>query len=193
MKTIKFGGLLILFLLSGACSEKPKSSEKYFDFDGLLEDQIDQLSQRSRVLDKMVDMGGEKSDSTFLPSGAGWNSELEIFRNLELINRPTYKGAYAIADPLADAKSNLKIREYTAMSSPVPLVRFYYQDQFERIKKIEAVITRNNFLFKSRRLLTMEFDEDDGKPLLIRYSMKGFQKMILTDTVHFSLQGQIDW
>jgi hypothetical protein len=40
----------------------------------------------------------------------------------------------------------------------------------------------------------MEFDDgEDGQPLLIRYSMNGFQKMILQDTVHLSMQGQIDW
>lgn len=193
MKTSPYGNWLLLFFFTVACSQDQKSTHIYFDFEGLIDDQINQLSQRCRVLDKMADMDGVKSDSTFLPSTKGWTTELEIFRELELINKPTYKDAYAITDPVEDTKSNLLIRQYTAASAPVSFVKFYYQDQFSRLRKIKATMSQRNYLFSTQRQLVMEFDEEDGKPLLIRYSVNGFQKMILSDTVRFSVQGQIDW
>jgi hypothetical protein len=193
MKTIRYRSWLFLFFLTAACTNKPQINEKYFDFEGLVEDQVNQLSQRSRVLDKMANLNGEESDSTFLPSMKGWTEELEVFRELELINKPTYRDAYATQDPLDDPKSNLKIRSLVSSSAPVRFVKFYYQEEFPRLKKIEAAIEENNLLFSSHRTLLMEFDEEDGKPLLIRYSMSGRQKMILSDTVRFSVAGNVDW
>ncbi len=191
MKKTIYGSFLLFLLLT--CSQEQKSTQKYFDFTGLIEDQVSQLSQRCRVLDKTAAMGDEKSDSTFLPSLSGWATELEIFRDLELINKPTFKGEYVITDPLDDTKSNLKIREYAATTAPVPSIKFYYQDQFERLRKIEAAVTERNLLYSTRRILVMEFDEEDGKPLLIRYSMTGLQKMVFSDTLRFSVIGQINW
>ena len=193
MKTTTLLAWAITAFLAGACSQKKISADKYFDFDGLIDDQISQLSQRMRVLDKVADMGGLKSDTTFLPSGKGWESELEIFRELETINKPTYQKVYKVEDSMEDTKSNLKIRQYSSASSPVTSVKFYYQNEFEKLKKIEANIVEKNLLYFNSRSLTMEFDEEDGKPLLIRYTMNGFQKMVFSEQVQFSVMGQIDW
>ncbi len=182
-----------MLFIGAACSPEQTSTKKFFDFDGLVDDQVSQLSQRMRVLDKVAQMSNVHSDTTFLPSVNGWESELEIFRQLETFNKPTFQNVYRIEDPVKDSRSNLKIRQYKADEAPITLVRFYYQDEFSRLKKIDAEITETNVLFTTHRILTMEFDEDDGKPQLIRYGMTGFQKMILRDTVRFSVQGQIDW
>lgn len=193
MNSIKCGSWALLFSLVAACSPEEKATTKFFDFDGLINEQISQLSQRMRVLDKEARMSTTESDTAFLPSVKGWESELEIFRQLETLNKPTFQSVYRIEDSVKDTRSNLKIRQYAAADVPIPIVRFYYQDEFSRLKRIDAVITEKNPLFTTYRTLTMEFDEDDGKPLLTRYGMKGFQKMILRDTVRFSVQGQIDW
>ena len=184
---------MFLFFLAIACTQEQKSIQKYFDFDGLIDDQISQLSQRGRVLEKVAAMARDQTDSTFLPSVKGWESELEIFRDLEMINKPAYRDVYRIEDPLEDTKSNLKIRRYVASSAPLHLINFYYQNEFTRLKKIEAYITEKNLLYATSRTLVMEFEEEDGKPQLIRYSMNGFQKMVFSDTVRFSVQGQVDW
>lgn len=193
MKIDTFVRWALTVFLAAACSQEQKSTHKYFDFDRLIDDQISQLSQRMRVLDKEAAMSDVKSDSTFLPSGKGWESELEIFRELEIINKPAYQMAYKVEDPVEDTKSNLKIRQYSSAASPVSLVKFYYQNEFERLRKIEADIVENNLLYTNSRTLVMEFDEVDGKPLLIKYTMNGFQKMVLSDPVRFSVSGAIDW
>lgn len=187
------GGWAVLMLIIAACSPEQKNSRKFFDFDGLIDEQISQLSQRKRVLEKVVQMSTTKSDTAFLPSVQGWGSELEIFRQLETFNKPTYQNVYQIKDSLKDPKSNLKIRQFEAAHVPVPLIRFYYQDEFSRLRRIYAEIAEKNLLFSTRRILTIDFEEEDGKPLLARYGVSGFQKMILRDTVRFSIRGQIDW
>jgi hypothetical protein len=193
MNTIRTRGWVLLLFIAAACSPEQTPTNKFFDFDGLVDEQISQLSQRMRVLDKVAKMSTVHSDTTFLPSAKGWESELEIFRQLETFNKPTFQSVYRVEDPVKDSKSNLKIRQYLAAEAPITVVRFYYQDEFRRLKKIDAEITEKNILFTTHRALTMEFDEEDGRPLLTRYGMTGFQKMILRDTVRFSVQGQIDW
>src|SRR5258708_31978688 len=157
MKKAAFGRWALLFLFAAACSQEQRPALKLFDFDGLIDDQISQLSQRMRVLDKEVDMGGIKSDSTFLPSAKGWESELEIFRHLEMINKPSYRDIYKIEDPVEDTKSNLKIRQYSTASAPVPLVKLFYQNELTQLKKIEAATTEKNLLYSTRRDLLMQF------------------------------------
>lgn len=193
MKLRTGGHYMLLFFLTVACAHEQKSTQKYFDFDGLIDDQVNQLRQRGRVLEKVAAMAADQTDSTFLPSEKGWKSELEIFRDLELMNKPAYRDVYRIEDPIEDAKSNLKIRQYVASAVPLHLIKFYYQNEFSRLKKIEATITEKNLLYTTSRALVMEFEEEDGKPQLIRYSMNGFQKMVFTDTVRFSVHGQVDW
>ena len=187
-------GVYILLFLLTACRQEQKSTQKYFDFNGLIDDQISELSQRKRVLDKVADIGGLTSDTTFLPSSTGWETELEIFRELEIINKPAFQKAYTLVDPVKDTKSNLLIRRYVAASEPIPQIEFYYQKEFSRLKRIEASISERNILYSTRRILKMEFDEgEEGHPLLIRYSMDGYQKMFLRDTIHLSMTGEIDW
>lgn len=193
MRTLAHTGLTLLLFFAAACSHEQKSTQKFFDFDGLIDEQINNLSQRKRVLDKVASVRGDKSDSTFLPTAEGWESELGIFRQLELINKPIFQNAYQVVGPMEDTKSNLKIRQYVGPSTPMPLVKFYYQNEFSRLKKIEAAITERNLLFTNSRSLSMEFEEEQGGPALIRYAMSGYQKMVFGDTIRFSVKGQIDW
>ena len=193
MKKVKWGRWVLLYFLAAACTQEQASTKKFFDFDGLIDDQISELGQNGRVLEKTSSMAHEHLDSTFLPSAKGWESELEIFRDLEMSNKPAYRNAYRMDDLLKDPKSNLKIRQYTSTEAPLHMLRFYYQNEFSRLRKIEASITEKNYLYTTSRILVMEFEEDEGKSQLIRYSMNGFQKMAFSDTVRFSVEGQLDW
>ncbi len=71
-------------------------------------------------------------------------------------------------------------------------MKFYYHNDFAQLKKIEATIHEDNLLYANGLVLVMEFEDETGRPLLSHYSMNGFQKMILRDSVHYSLEGQID-
>jgi hypothetical protein len=186
-------GWIVALCCVAACNNAAVSTQKFFDFDGLITAQVQQLDQSKGVLEKSVTMDLTKSDSIYRPSAKAWESELEIFRDLEIINRPTYRDAYKLDDPLPDATSNLKIRQYVCDKAPLHLVRFYYQNEFSSLKKIEAGFTEKNILYSTSRSLLMEFEEHNGKPQLINYSMKGFQKMVFSDTVRFSVQGHIAW
>jgi hypothetical protein len=183
----------LVFLL--ACSPvAPKTeSSLALNIDQLIETQITHLAQHKNVLEKEADVDGTRSDSTFVPTPEIWKSELEIFRQLNLINKPVHKGAYRQEGPLNDTRSNLKIMQYVSTTSPLVLLKIYYQNDPAIFKKIEGILRESNQLYTNNRSLSLEFDEDNGTPMLITYSVVGFQKVAVRDTVKFYVRGHINW
>jgi hypothetical protein len=113
---------------------------------------------------------------------------------LDVVNKPIYRASYKITDGEKDTKSNLLIRTYTFVSkgpndkSPVPYIRFYYQQSPLHPKRIESVYFEENSLYATERNLLMEFDDITGTSLLSKYKMQGVQKLILNDTTHFNVE-----
>ncbi|MEJ0057356.1 MAG: hypothetical protein WDN75_17890 [Bacteroidota bacterium] len=118
MKRITHRTVIYLSVLLVACSTEQKPAPKFFDFEGLISEQVSQLNQLKRALIKTAVVKGQESDSTYLPSAKGWEAELEVFRQMEMLNKPNYRSEYKIVDPVKDIRSNLKIREYISLNAP---------------------------------------------------------------------------
>ena len=61
----------------------------------------------------------------------------------------------------------------------------------DRVRKIEAEYNARNALYKSTRLLTLEFEEVEGKSRLTSYAVDGGQKMFLDDSVQYTIDAAI--
>lgn len=184
-------GWIIMLLLAG-CAQETKNAAKYFDFDKLIDDQIILLANNHRQLKKSASLGETPKDTVFRPSAEEWNRELEAFRLLETINKPAFQKLYHIDDALSDTKSNLKIRQFSTDKSRVALIKLFYHNDLSQLKKIECVLFQKNFLYASSDQLTLQFDDIDGRIALTGYTMHGYQKMLLSDTVRFTVQGLIE-
>lgn len=192
MDMSRFLTLFCVVLVS--CSEKKDdAASPVFNFDKLIDEQVSQLSQRRLSLDKSARVDGDHADSTFVPTPEHWTAELDIFRHLQVINKPIYQNLLRLEEPLEDLRSNLHVRQYTVPASPYILLKIFYQDEPNRMKKIEATIAESNKLYSNRRDFAMEFDEQDGRLLLTGYEIRGFQKVALRDTVRFAVKGKINW
>jgi hypothetical protein len=176
------------FIFSACDRTNQKYDKAYFDFDSLINGQVAGLLKAQSTISKKSMINGKKDDSSFVPDSLKLANELDVFRQLDLINKPLYRNAYEIKDGEKDTKSNLLIRSYTAKSpSPVPFVKFYYRSFPRELKKIESVFHEENALYDTRRNLLLEFDDSSGSLLLNSYQLSGTQKMILNDTVNFSV------
>lgn len=175
-----------------ACRQEAIQSEKNLDFRGMIDRQVDQLSRQQRHLTKSAGMDQNLSDSTYLPTRIAWARELEIFSELELINKPAYRNAYALQDSIDDPNSNLFIRQYVSPGAPVPLIRLFYRDSVHHLKRLEAVMQETNLLYSTERMLTLEFDQEYKQSVLSRFSIHGFEKMAGGDTIRFNIRGQIN-
>jgi hypothetical protein len=176
-------------ILLTACNRTNQQYDKaYFDFDSLINVQVVELLKFKSTIRKKSEINGKNDESSFVPDSTNLANELDVFRQLDLINRPLYRKSYEVIDGLKDTKSNLLIRSYTATSpSPVPYVKFYYQSSSRVIKRIESVFQEENALYDTKRKLILEFDDSSGSILLSSYQLQGAQKMILSDSVNFSV------
>ncbi|MBX2913873.1 MAG: hypothetical protein KF856_01245 [Cyclobacteriaceae bacterium] len=189
MKQTFFLGLVALIV---SCKQSESVYDKpYFDFDSLINKQHAALLQAKVTLTKTVTLGAAKEELSFEADSIVLHKELDVFRQLDIINKPGFKNEYKISDGEKDTRSNLTMRRYEALrpSYPVPYVTFYYQQDFNRLYKIESVYKEDNALYRTERNLLLEFDDASGKPLLVRYKLSGVQKMILSDSITFSVDG----
>jgi hypothetical protein len=184
--------LLLLFvgsvLLSSCNQTNQKYDKPYFDFDSLIDAQVHYLVNAQVSVYKKSIINGKKDSTSFIPDSLKLANELDVFRQIDLINKPLYRKAFEIKEGEKDTKSNLLIRSYTAReSSPVPFIKFYYTSSNRALKKIETLFQEENSLYDTRRNLILKFDDSSGSVLLRSYHLSGTQKMILSDTVNFSV------
>lgn len=181
-----------IILSSFSCEEK-KAVTSLYNIDSLVMAQAQVLAGHQAKLQKVASIGGKQDDSVFIPRDtAVWNAELEIFRQLDIINKPINRAQYSVQDGLFDRSSNLTVREIsTADDLPVRYFKIYYQSSLHKPRKIEAFYDDRNALYKSGRLLRMEFEQIHNKTILTSYAVEGGQKMMMGDSVAFIIKGKI--
>jgi len=188
---LRFLFFLISIITLVSCNQTSLKYDKpYFDFDSLINSQVASLVKANASLSKTVLLDRKSDQATMKIDSAIIAHELDVFRQLDLINKPLYRDAYEITDGEKDSRSNLLVRTYRSKrTSPVPFVNFYYQQDFLHLKKIESYYVENNTLYSTKRKLQLEFDDSSGHLLLSRYELTGTQKMILSDSVKFLIKG----
>ena len=185
--------LLFAIIILSSCSEKKVIGPKAFlDFDSLVNHQIETLNGDKYELSKLVEIDGKQEQTRFAPDSIQWANELEIFRQLDAINKASFRDAYVVNDT-RDTNSNLTVREIKAQRpTPVTLLRLYYLRTPADLRRIEATWFEENALYNNTRRMTMEFESNDSGRIVHRYRVEGFQKMVMDDSVHFVIAGNIE-
>lgn len=183
-------GCICFIVLS--CHQRKKSYFGYYNIDSLIESQIHYLPSRIILLDKKTGLNG-KFDSVQIAvtDTILWSKELEVFRQLNIINKPIYAHSYH-TENLPDVKSNLMVRSLISNEKiPIKYLKIYYQGSTTNLRMIEAFYHEENLLYGSSRKLLMEFENIYNKITLVSYSIDGRQKMFLGDSVKFFLSGTV--
>lgn len=187
-----FPGMVAALVLISCNRENLKYDKPYFDFDSLVNTQVRRIASAEASLIKKTFLNGIKDSTVIAPDTTQWKHELDAFQQLDVINKPIFKGKYQLKDQ-EDDHSNLLVWVYTAkIKSPVPEVRFFYQDG-RKLKRIESVFNESNVLYSTSRKLTLEFKDHLGETMITRYRVQGFQKMILSDSAKFSIEGILQY
>jgi hypothetical protein len=183
--------MLTTSVLSSCLTGKEESS--FYPIDSLVTKQLTELTDRNARLSKSAVVHGKSDSITYTPKDTiEWGKELGVFRQLELINKPVNHGSYLVEDNLKDPASNLTVKSFTSTEElPVRYMKIFYQTSVSRPRKIEALYDEANSLYKSSRLLFMEFSQINNKTVLTSYSIDGGQKMIMGDSVTFLIKGNI--
>ncbi|HEY0744989.1 MAG TPA: hypothetical protein VGD40_26170 [Chryseosolibacter sp.] len=186
-------GLMIFFIASifFACGNNTQTT-KLYNIDSLVNEQVRLLSSGKPKLTKQAVMGSQQDAMEYVPDSAAWSQELDIFRQLDAMNKPVNRSKYLVDDNLYDPGSNLTVKAFTSLEPlPVRSMRIFYDTDMAEPRKIEAIFREENTLFESSKNLLLEFQQINNKNLLTSYSIEGGQKMILSDSVTFSVKGKI--
>lgn len=181
--------VVAVFIFSSCQQSEVKYDKPYFDFDSLVSEQVKSMAKSKW---KKIFRLNQKSDTVVIQPDS-MRAELDIFTQLDVINKPIFKNRYSVEEK-KDVHSNLLVRSYRfredemdKLKSPVPLVEFYFYNQFSDLRKIVSVINEKNLLLNSSRQLSLEFEEGNQKKI-VAYEIKGFQKMLLADSVILSIR-----
>lgn len=175
--------LLVLSALLGALSCQPMSDfkvEKFFQLDSMLISQSILLSEKGVTVTKSVNMDDEFEEITFRPDTTRWAKEFQIIKDFSL-NKTFYIGAF---DKKESEQSTVYIRK---PKQPVPITRFEVRTGKE-LEHVSGQYFEDKDIFQHERNFVLTFDEAG---LLSEYKIWGFQKMILQDTINYSITGSI--
>ena len=187
--------LLLLAVLIGlslsACeSESPPAT--FYPIDSLVSAQVEYLTKIRASLHKEARLDGDTSSTTYVPNDTTWRKELEIFSRLGEINKPVNKANYEVVDGLRDPGSNLSVKSITSLQDqPIVYLKVYYQGSFDKPRRIEAMYDEENLLYRGVRTLSMHFRQIGDRSVLTSYSVEGGQKMVLSDSVTFGVNGKV--
>jgi hypothetical protein len=184
--------LIVLAVFFAGC-ESGKETSSLYSIDSLVSAQVIALAEAKAILHKEATLGNRTDRSVYTPGDTtAWTNELDIFRHLQQINKPVNRDSYIVDDGLYDPGSNLMVKAFTSTRQlPVMSMRIYYDNAIKKPRKIEALYEEENSLYKSSKLLRMEFQQVNNKTVLTSYTIHGGQKMVLGDSVTFSVKGKI--
>lgn len=151
----------------------------YFDVKGFLDAQTALLNQRQPAVEKQVQLRNGETETSRVTK-LDWGKELQIFYQAD-INKLALRGAYAVAASGA-ARS---YRRKAGVEAPV--AELHVSNAAAMPSELKATIIQDNQLFYSEKQLRLH--TLDGQ--LTDYEVRGMQKLIMFDTVRYSVRAQV--
>lgn len=185
----------LLTLFSGCIQKsevKPLEEGQYYDLKGLLDSQIAILDSLGFRLQKKAVINKESDTVIISMDDESWEQEFEVFKEADL-NKPVLRDRYLI-DSLTEQTSNLRILQYLpkdSISSGVISFKIFYLDSLEDVRKLQIKMKENNPIFTSQKIMEMQFADQNRQLILTEFSLAGYHKMILTDSVKFKYSGKV--
>ena len=185
----------LLFLLLTACSgnnapivEKAKV-EKFYDLQGLISDQVATLSRDKPTITKNVSIAGK--EETYVGQEIDWEKELTLFMESD-INKPTLISQYEINEYInQDGDSVLEYQQIDEKASGVLKMKITKSNQSNHPQMITIETRKNNALFASSVNMKLQLGKEET-PRIESYEIQGFEKILLKDTLTFSIHGNLN-
>ena len=183
--------ILVLVLFFANCRKQAiRDSRPVFNLENLIDDQVSLLTGGDFELNKKTNIDDSVESFFLRPDSLGWQKELSIFRTAD-IHKPGLREFYKISLSESDGS---EIAEYsltdTAQSETL-FLKIKRNKASGQVQSIEAAQQTNNPIYHSKRDLYLFFiNSGPDKIQLDSFVVKGFQKMILQDTVSYFTAGK---
>ena len=186
--------VLGIFLISCNTGASQKQISEYYNLDSLVNSQISVLTAGHFNIQKKVTLDGENEEVSSELTKEQWKDELKLFIDADM-NVSSLSGVYGCNCGINDKNSNLLVDSYSPKNekdkSRIRLFEIYYFKEISQVRKILIEEKEENELYFSSRSLEMNFESSRNGMILSSYSINGFQKLQLKDTVMYSIEGKI--
>ncbi|UOG74760.1 hypothetical protein MTX78_21915 [Hymenobacter tibetensis] len=181
-----------MLLLLAACgpgedaSVRPVPANRkpnYFDVKGFLDKQVADLNRRQPVVEKQVRLRDGKTETTRVTK-TDWAKELQIFYQAD-INKPALRGAYEVKAVTQSATTGQLYQRKVGVDATVRELLITRATNYP--EAMSATIIQDNPLFYSEKKLSLRADARGVKS----YSVEGIQKLVLFDTVRYTVRTRI--
>jgi hypothetical protein len=176
-------------IMMSACGNSVVNEPLFYAVDSLISSQVKYLAKSAASLNKVSSLNGQSTQSTYAPGDTvAWNKELEIFRQLDQINKPVNRGLYETKTVGDRGKRSMLFRAIEKDLTVEELELIFVDN---RLRSMKGRIKEENSMYEAKRLLRMDFDDHDGSALIRSYSLKGGQEIFLGDSVHYDIVATI--
>ncbi|GJM29442.1 MAG: hypothetical protein DHS20C17_20770 [Cyclobacteriaceae bacterium] len=177
--------IIIIGLLASCSGEKPPAVEKYFNLPGFLDQQLAILYQEQPEIVKNI-IFGDQVENTVISGldSSQWQKELKIFTEHD-INKPVLIDAYSTEEVITDQGGKQLIYRLSDSGNSGILNMEVNFDSLDRVASLSSTFREENLLYGNFREVSLTTGPG-GK--LGQYSVKGYHKLLLNDTVHYQME-----
>lgn len=171
----------LLFSCEGIQKEA-QTVNRYYDVDSLITSAIAKSLPEDKVLkvSKEVEIDGEKESKEFSYDSIALENELRLFRQMD-INEPAFAFSYDEEKGEGMIRYQLKSKEKQTGITKLSVTKNANQ------QVIEGLFSENNQIYYTSRKLKLRIENG----MIKSYEMAGKQKMMLKDTIYYSMKGII--
>jgi len=155
----------------------------YFDVKGFLDKQVAELNRRQPAAEKQVRLRDGKLETTRVAK-IDWAKELQIFYQAD-INKPALRGAYQVKQQNLPAGPRTIYQANGTAKTPVTTLSIATTASNPQL--LAATIKQDNALFYSEKKLQLAVR--DGQ--IADYQVEGVQKLVMFDTVRYSVRTRV--
>jgi hypothetical protein len=187
MRNIIIGSLMLGLALSGC--ESSSSATKitaYFDVAGLFTSQADRIVGTS--FEKSASIDGLTETKTLKFDSLEWTKELSMFINMD-INKAVLVGGFSEEKANSSDGSSVLYKKKPEVESGVQWMKLDY-DSRGNVVAFSGRFEEENALYQNSRELFATFAAQKGVPTLESYRIKGFQKILMKDTVNYQIEAK---
>lgn len=189
MRKCNWLGVLLLLAACGPGEDavvRPVPTNRkpnYFDVKGFLDSQVAELNRQQPVVEKQVRLRDGSLETTRV-SKTDWSKELQIFYQAD-INKPALRGAYAVEPVNQPNSSGTAYKRKPDIEASVR--ELVVTKAADRPEALTATIIQDNPLFYSEKKLQLQADSRG----LQCYSVEGIQKLVMFDTVRYTVRTRV--
>jgi len=187
MRNIVIGSLMLgLALSSCESSSSAKKISAYFDVAELFLSQAKLIKnvsfEKSASIDSLTETKTLKFDSL------EWTKELSMFINMD-INKAVLVGAFSEEKTNSSDGSSVLYKKKPEVESGVQWMKLDYDSQ-GNVVAFSGRFEEENALYQNSRELSATFATQNGMSTLESYSIRGFQKILMKDTVNYQIEAK---